>query len=196
MPASHRVPERYTPSSAVYARNLAIGNAKTLVDIKVVGITKDGGQGKAVTLSNGDTITCRQMISASYSAELGMAPGVPYGIGRSESRLTYGEWQAGSMVTGGNLKPDHIRNAKGDIWRGFQGYPHHLPGQADEGIQGYDYRMTWCIDERRRVRKHYPRYIREDGLPDRAARRNDDHHQGLRLPCNTLLPGCRPVGRV
>lgn len=161
------LPERYTPSSAVAARTIAIGNAQTLVDIEVVGITKDGDkQGTLVTLSNGDTIACKQMISASYSAELGMAAGVPYGIGRSESQATYGERQAGSMVTGGNFKADRIRNPKGDIWKGFQGYPHHLPGQADEGIQGYDYRMTWCIDDPNGLPIQPPPGYREEDFAD------------------------------
>lgn len=160
------LPERYTPRGGVYARDLALANARKLIDIEVIGVTKDGGQGKLVTLSNGDTIACKQMISASYSGELGMAAGVSYDIGRSEAVSTYGDPVAGTMYNGGNPKADRLRNAKGDIWSGYQGYPHFAQGEADSGIQGYDYRMTWELDDPDGLPIQPPEFYREEDFKD------------------------------
>ena len=121
------------------------------------GVHKSGQRITGITMESGRAFTARMFIDATYEGDLLAAAGVSYTLGR-EANAQYGETIDGirplpkpgrfplgidPYVTAGNpasgllprIKPDHGGN----------------PGDADRGIQAYNYRMCLTSDAANRV---------------------------------------------
>lgn len=124
--------------------NITILRSVDIVDIQKTTRADGGTRQTAVLLSNGDTITFKQWLDASYEGWLQMAAGIPHEYGRTD-RLLHGEENAGVAtwnVHGNDIVDFPVRTIEGDVHRQRTYAPTQENGKGSLTSMGHSWRFV------------------------------------------------------
>ena len=154
---------RLTPSVAerTFETMLAETSTKILRNAPLAeqnGVVKEGTAIRSLRLANGDTVSGLLFIDGSYEGDLMRQAGVRYTVGR-ESRNQYGESGAGVR----QLRPLRLsRDENGTLLPELKECDPGRPGDGDDKVQSYNFRLCVTTDPDNRVPFPKPAHYRPE----------------------------------